>query len=87
MEAALRLSLYGVGLLGALRQSLLASMAVSLVVGVLKKASFSPTRPGAPRRALTGFVLASLRSFEHYRPAVPIIRSTRSSRPPRFRYL
>src|SRR6476620_11572867 len=25
----------------------------------------------APRRALTGFVLASLRSFEHYRPAVP----------------
>ena len=46
MEAALRLSLYGVGLLGALRQSLLASMAVSLVVGVLKKTSFSP----APRR-------------------------------------
>jgi hypothetical protein len=49
MEAALRLSLYGVGLLGALRQSLLASMAVSLVVEVLKKTSFSP----APRRAET----------------------------------
>src|SRR6476646_2885626 len=34
MEAALPLSLYGVGsLLGALRQSLLASLAVSLVIG------------------------------------------------------
>ena len=54
MEAALRLSLYGVGLLGALRQSLLASMAVSLVVGVLKKTSFSPAPPArrdAPSQA------------------------------------
>jgi len=50
-------------LLGALRrQSLLASMAVPLVVGV----SQHP---------------------KNHRPAVPIIRSTRSSRPPRFRYL
>jgi len=46
MEAALRLSLYGVGLLGALRQSLLASMAVSLVVGVLKRPPSHPP-PGA----------------------------------------
>ena len=34
MEATLLLSLYGVGLLGALRQSLLASLAVSLVIGL-----------------------------------------------------
>ena len=48
MEAALRLSLHGVRLLGALRQSLLASLAVSLVIRVLKKAA--------------SFVLASLRA-------------------------
>lgn len=48
MEAALRVSLHGVGLLGALRQSLLATLALSLVIRVLKKAA--------------SFVLASLRA-------------------------
>ena len=49
MEAALRVSLHGVGLLGALRQSLLATLALSLVIRVLKK---PPSHPPA-RRAET----------------------------------
>ena len=54
MEAALRVSLHGVGLLGALRQSLLASLAVSLVIRVLKSLLLTHP-PGAPRRAFTRF--------------------------------
>ena len=50
MEAALLLSLYGVGLLGALRQSLLASLAVSLVVRVLKRPLASFSRHSEPQR-------------------------------------
>ena len=51
MEAALRVSLHGVGLLGALRQSLLASLAVSLVIRVLKKAASFVLAPLRARRA------------------------------------
>ena len=93
MEAALRLSLYGAGfLLGALRQSLLASLAVSLVVRVLKKAVFSPTRPGRvsshpPTHRLRqsfsrdapspDFVLASLRASTYQELYASPLRSLR----------
>ena len=62
MEAALRVSLHGVGLLGALRQSLLATLALSLVIRVLKKPpSHSPARRAETR--LHRFVLALLSTF------------------------
>jgi len=77
MEAALRLSLYGVGLLGALRQSLLASMAVSLVVGVLKKPPSHPPAPARRDAPSPGFVLASLRASTYQEMYASPLRSLR----------